>query len=482
MAASSIVLITADCLRAGHVGFLGSSQPTTPFLDSLARESRIFANAFVAGSPTYYSLPALMAARHPLALGREVVGLAPGEATLASVLRDAGWATAAFSAGNPYISPQFGMDQGFGVFQDLLTCDGAPPESAPAPASARTRLNRVIARAAHRLGPFGAWYDDLYFRYGVRVAGRTPATLDDLRRFPAADVLVSQAVDWVASLDSRSFFLWLHLMDCHAPYYPKAEALALAGCPDLTSPRARFLNSYWNRSDVTPSRLAQHRQEIVALYDAGVRWVDQQMACLVESLRSLRRWDDCVFAFTADHGEEFLDHGGRFHPPSSLHEEIIHVPLLLRLPQATATAQSAPFSLVDLAPALLAAAGVPAPEDFPQARAHTRPVAIVESVSTCTNPMRTTGRLGPRALVVREERYKLVWHFDSGREVLYDLSTDPEEKSPIPGDGLILVRRRLLQSARAHLQEQEQRRDPGLVLSARLRRLQLELALPGPTS
>jgi glucan phosphoethanolaminetransferase (alkaline phosphatase superfamily) len=68
----AVVLITVDCLRADHVGFLGYERPTTPFLDSLAGESVVFTNAIVAGAPTYYSFPGIMASRFPLGLCRDV--------------------------------------------------------------------------------------------------------------------------------------------------------------------------------------------------------------------------------------------------------------------------------------------------------------------------------------------------------------------------------------------------------------------------
>src|SRR5579862_2784874 len=109
----SIVLVTVDCLRADHVGFMGYERPTTPFLDTLASESLVFPAAIVAGAPTYYSLPAIMASRYPLAFGRDVLGLAPDEPTLASVLKRSGYATACFSAANPYVSSRFGYEQGF---------------------------------------------------------------------------------------------------------------------------------------------------------------------------------------------------------------------------------------------------------------------------------------------------------------------------------------------------------------------------------
>src|SRR5215470_8405091 len=120
MTRKSILLVTVDCLRADHVGFLGHPRPTTPFLDSLAAESLVFPAAIVSGVPTYYSLPGILASRHPLALGRDVLGIAPDEPTIASSLRGHGYATAAFVAANPYISSRFGYQQGFAEFRDFL--------------------------------------------------------------------------------------------------------------------------------------------------------------------------------------------------------------------------------------------------------------------------------------------------------------------------------------------------------------------------
>src|SRR5262244_3584616 len=116
----SIVLVTVDCLRADHVGFMGYQRRTTPYLDSLAQESLVFPAAIAAGAPTYYSLPGILASRYPLALGRDVLGIAPDEETLPSVLKSYGFQTAGFSAANPYICSRFGYDQGFDCFRDFL--------------------------------------------------------------------------------------------------------------------------------------------------------------------------------------------------------------------------------------------------------------------------------------------------------------------------------------------------------------------------
>src|SRR5580658_1386383 len=125
----SIVLVTVDCLRADHVGFMGYERPTSPFLDSLASESFVVPTAIVSGVPTYYSFPAILASRYPLALGREVLGLAPEEKNLASALRESGYATAFFGAANPYLSSRYGYDFGFDAFHDFLNGGLALPSA-----------------------------------------------------------------------------------------------------------------------------------------------------------------------------------------------------------------------------------------------------------------------------------------------------------------------------------------------------------------
>jgi arylsulfatase A-like enzyme len=489
MAEKSVVLVTVDCLRADHTGFMGYERPTTPFLDGLAAESFIFSAAIVAGAPTYYSLPAILASRYPLALGRDIVGLAPEEPNLARSFQQAGYATAFFGAGNPYISRRFGYDFGFDTFRDFLDNDAGAVTVARSGVSSGggflSRMNRKLQEIRPRLGAWGAAYDELYFQYCQRRAA-APRSLDELRRFPAADVIVDQARSWLASLGGAPFFLWLHLMDPHSPYYPVEKAVEQMTQPRLTPFRARYLNSFWNRSDLSARGLARHRNEVVALYDAGIRWVDVQMARLIEALRRFGVWERCVFALTADHGEEFLDHGGRYHPPTRLTEELIRVPLLLRVPVAEERPlerepKQSPFSMLHLAPTLLDIAGLQSPSSF---RGHSQwerlrsgqefgEAAICESVANCTNPFRPQNSFGPRALAIREARFKLTLDFATASEQLYDLEADPSEQKPLPAAAEKAVRRRLLERARAHLRHSVEGRDPATRARSQLRDLRL---------
>ena len=216
----SLVLVTVDCLRADHVGFQGYSRPVTPNLDALAANSVIFSNAIVAGAPTYFSFPAILASRYPLALGRDVLGIAPHESTLATVLHDAGYATAAFLAGNPYLSRRYGYDQGFDSFQDFLSSDGSGPLPLGTTRGRFSKLNQLIQSGTRQNGLLAGAYEELYFWYCQWRTAQQDLPMDTLRRYPAANVIVDEAKSWLSSLGEQPFFLWLHLMDPHHPYYP----------------------------------------------------------------------------------------------------------------------------------------------------------------------------------------------------------------------------------------------------------------------
>src|SRR5258707_3856577 len=195
----SLLLITVDCLRADHVGFLGYPRLIAPFLDSLSGRSLVLPIAIVAGSPTYYSFPAIMASRFPLGLGRDVVGLAPDETTLAAVLLQSGYATAAFVAGNVYLSPRFGYAAGFETFNDFLEgAHKASDSTSNSNPGLRSRFNQRLARISERSGVLGSIYSELYFRYCHWIAASPQIAVDQPRQAPAADVLVNQACDWLA--------------------------------------------------------------------------------------------------------------------------------------------------------------------------------------------------------------------------------------------------------------------------------------------
>jgi arylsulfatase A-like enzyme len=110
----NVVIVVADALRRDHVGFYGYWRDTTPGLDRLAKESVVFDRAHSQSSYTKASIASLFTSRYPSQHGavNNDQALAPGLLTMAEILREEGYETAAFTE-NPVIAARFGFDQGF---------------------------------------------------------------------------------------------------------------------------------------------------------------------------------------------------------------------------------------------------------------------------------------------------------------------------------------------------------------------------------
>jgi arylsulfatase A-like enzyme len=410
-------------------------------------------------------------------LGRDVVGLAPNETTIATVLREAGYRTAAFLAGNPYLGSRFGYHQGFDSFDDALEAPPAAADAVVQQNGSMSGLNRRLSEMVKTSRLAESAYNELYFWYCQWRSSRETVPVEKLRPYPAADEMVNRACSWLQENGNQDCFVWIHLMDTHHPHYPPQEALAALGT-SVTVVRQRFVNSFWNRRDIEISRLKRYVPEMVPLYDASVRWVDQQIARLVGTLKELRLWNDTTFVLTADHGEEFLEHGDRYHSPTSPIEQLIRVPLLMHSPGIGPLAsQRGPFSLVHLAPTLLDALGVRVPASFQGSSYWNQIVAgglecapaILETVGTGSGPCDRDQQMRPRLLTIRDQQYKLVLRFGAGTFEMFDLKNDPDERNLLQESALIEERSRLLQVANDHLRKTRLSRDKNLVLNARLR-------------
>jgi arylsulfatase A-like enzyme len=146
-----------------------------------------------------------------------------------------------------------------------------------------------------------------------------------------ADIVADTALRWLAARPrgAAPFLLWLHFYDPHHPYTP----------PDGVPP---FGDTDLDR------------------YDAEVVFVDRAIDRILDSLDRSGLASSTVVAFTSDHGDEFNEHGLRFHA-RSLYNQVVRIPLVVRLPRAPASVIDTPVSIVDVMPTLLDLVDQPAP-------------------------------------------------------------------------------------------------------------------------
>lgn len=315
----NILLITVDTLRADHLSAWGYPRATSPNLDRLAGEGLRFEQAEAQWPKTGPSFASLFTSTYPKDNGivRQVgMPLPCTFTTLAEVLQRAGYSTHAVVA-NGAVGSHLYFDQGFGTF--LESWNMAPAERDANPTGAGN-VTRLALAAAAKIDP------------------------------------------------ARPWFLWVHYLDPHAPYRP----------PAAFENRFQGDAQFDGTIEIPVSR--RHKQELagigraqvidgekrlafyVARYDAEISYVDQEIGRLLAGLGEKRLLTDTLTAFTADHGESLGEHDYYFNHGRLGFQTCLHVPLVLHWPGRLAPAvDRSPVELLDLAPTLLAAAGVELP-------------------------------------------------------------------------------------------------------------------------
>jgi arylsulfatase A-like enzyme len=161
-------------------------------------------------------------------------------------------------------------------------------------------------------------------------------------------------------------------------------------------------------------------------YLGEVAAVDRAVGRLVGALRRAGLWERCTFVVTADHGEEMWEHGG-FEHGHTLHEELVRIPLLMRVPGAAGRTEGGRVRIVDVLPTLCEAAGIPAPP----AIAGESLLSRMRGGPAADRPAFYEGTLyGDNRIAWSQDGWKLIWDLDAEPETaleIFDLETDPGE-------------------------------------------------------
>lgn len=302
-------------MRADHLGSYGYERPTSPVLDSVARDGVRFETVVSSSSWTLPAHMTLFTAMPPEQHG--VTGtfkkLEPETATLASVLQKAGYDTAGFVAA-PYLRSIYGYRKGFDVYDESVVEKG-------------------------------------HFESHVGVSS------------PRLIEMVTDYLDgWAEGGRKKPFFVFLHLWDVHYDYTPPPPYDTMFD-PDYDGDVTgeNFVRSGQVRADMDPRDLAH----VISLYDGEIRFTDEQVGRLLAVLDRLGVSDDTIVVLTSDHGEEFFEHGRKGHG-DALYDETILIPWVLRYPARVAggQVQESPVRLMDIAPTVLGLAGVSRSETF----------------------------------------------------------------------------------------------------------------------
>lgn len=427
---NTVILITIDSLRYDFV-----SEPnwdTTPKLNKFASQGVRFENAIATGCGTSTSFPGLFASSLPLDHGYN--GLQSEHFPLAEILRDQGIQTIGVS-GSIVTSSVYNYDRGFDVFENRTT----------EYVEFRERVFQAL-RGIPVVEPTG--------RRLLEAKKRLPNISDILGRargapYTRADELTDLAIatvdDDIENNGATDRFIWIHYMDPHRPYYPpaKIERTYYEGNLPINEINKRI--KQWESKREPPDKnegdkyFSQLEMEAIrSLYRAEIRFADREIGRLLETLKEREELGDPTVVISADHGDEFLDHGDFGHRPK-LYEELIHVPLIVFDLSGSARPKDGNpdqlVSLLDLAPTVTDLLEVDPPDTW-------RGKSIVPTLSsnkTLQNYVISElshqdglgGKVVPEDIVMsaRGQRWKYIRNCQGDHEEVYDLKNDPKETS-----------------------------------------------------
>jgi len=338
----AIYLITIDALSALRLPTYGYAQPTAPRLAQFADGASVFLRHYASSNFTTSTVVSMMYGTRPWtdrAIQHEGQPLARLAArSLPAALKAAGYFMASVST-NPWAAPRnLGLGEHFDVLSEHNVCAANDPlwvlrpdlQVALKTSLPWSALLALFVRAADAIGLCqGTHFDpELAFAQARRIVAHAPA--------------------------DRPLFLWVHLFPPHDPYVTPRPFLGLFG----PGPEGR------NRTSSIPPYLFAVRGRLDfpgmwgVRYDESIRYVDHHVGAFLDELRRAGRYDKSLIIVSADHGESFSkEYGG--HGGPGLHEDLVHIPLIVKLPAQSEGKRVAELSeQVDLAPTILELAGI----------------------------------------------------------------------------------------------------------------------------
>lgn len=423
----NVLVIVIDALRARNLSCYGYKQNATPGIDAFASESLLFQRAFTTATwtiPTHASLlTGLYLSQHGIENAKANRRFNPEIATLPEVLGEHGYRTAAFSQ-NRLFSPEHNFD----IFKEFHELQSGY-EFQNSNGWNKWRLGRAF---------------NVMGRYRSKISG-TRKLFEELQR-------------WIVADEDSAF---LAVVNCTAVHYAWAVPLDILltqlgsnlryiTSSEYVDPKPFQFNS--GRRAVT----AKHREVWLSLYDAAIKYVDREIHRFLEALNRWSRSTNTIVIITSDHGEMLGENQDIFGHTLCLHDNILHIPLMIRHPDYMGGKRvEGVVQLLDLYPSILEWCHIPA-QEIPPLQLQRPPlsaaiansskaegIAIAEEDYSHSydvrkgllkvNPEMDTEKYPRQQIAVRSATDKLIWRSDQSHE-LYDLANDPQEKDNLIQD------------------------------------------------
>jgi len=341
-----IYLVVMDAFRADRLSYYDAERYLAPTLEMFGVEAVVFKEAFTVSTWTKPAVASIFTATYPGTHGVNggFIPLPDDAVTLAEVLREGGYRTICASA-NPNVTRPARMADGFDIMDDVSqgpVFNGAgPPISCMRPFIAFVWMRPFLGPLLYRT------------RDGININARL--------KF------------WTHFARGRPAFFYIHYMEPHIPNLPRPEYLYeyqpyLAKVDKARLFRIASGPFYWREVPKDPTFVPDFNENELALaralYDADIRRMDVVIEGLLENIVNRPGRDaEAIIVITADHGEEFLEHGRWLHG-AGLHHEVARVPFIIQAPGCKPGVVEGPVNLVDIPPTLVSFAGLVTPRGW----------------------------------------------------------------------------------------------------------------------
>lgn len=412
------IIIDIDSLRADQLGAYGHSQEITPEIDEFSEDSKIFTNAYVAGSPSMPSRASLLYGRFPVHHHVETHG------TLGQTIN------------HPY-SWSFSVKKGWSG--DLKEWWSLPETLF------RNSVETCAVSSASRYP--APWMFNFWNRY---VQPEEPD--EDVTTFASveAEDVADHGLEFLEN-SGDEFMLYLQFWDPHMPMQrpeDEVEEFEDMDIPEHPTDEQIEEHQSWETKNSASEKDIEDREdlrELYAKYRAEISYVDEQIGRIIEYLKEEDLYEDTLVIVTADHGEEFGEHGV-YQEHWSTNEKIQKVPLLVKPPEDQEKERFDDLvSNVDLASTVADFHSLEEPEKW-QGRS-LKPLIEEENFDWREFLVVDHG-LHTAQKAIREGKWKMIQTLhpgDFGRKIqemqLYDVEEDPYEQENLALEKPKLVER-----------------------------------------
>jgi arylsulfatase A-like enzyme len=374
----NVVMVQIESLRSDQLRAYGGTRDVMPAIDALAGESRVFTNAYIQASHSNYAGLVPLSSQYPLR-SPQMYEYPPNptypRVLIYDVLKALGYRTAIFSSQNE----RWG---GMINFHRLSS------------------LDRFFDPGTFS-GPTYAPYGDTGFAEWVRET-QGAGSVDD--RYT-----VDEAIEWIDEVAGQPFFIHMNLQSSHLPY------VVPDGFPRRFSPDTIDFAIMWGKFPIDKVDIVKGR------YADSLYYADTQLARLFQHLKSRGEWDNTVFVIGGDNGEAFYEHGFSAHA-SSLFNEVVKVPMIIRAPGLEPGFDNRPAMFLDVPPSVLQLLGLPPHPGF-------QGISLFEAHPDPDRSLYTIVQTPAafQSAIVRAG-FKLLFSEWDGRYYLWDQVNDPAER------------------------------------------------------